>query len=756
MDYGHPLQLGTFITPTNDAPHTPVDLAVLSEDLGYDLVTFQDHPYQPRFHDTWTLLSWVAARTTRVHLSASVLNVPMRPPAVTARAAASLDLMSRGRVTLGLGAGFFWDAMAAMGVPRLSAGESVDALAEAIEVIRGLWAAGTRSPLDHTGEHYQVRGAERGPAPADNIPVWVGGGRPRMLRLVGEQADGWIAPGATTGLGGLAAGNARIDAAATAAGRDPREIRRVVNVSGRFTATAGGLLVGPPKQWVEQLVPYVIEDGVGTILLASDDPEAMRRFAGEVAPALREAVAAERAVRGTSVGTVPSIWVRAQRREGIDYDHVPSVLRDGAVEPGDAVYPSVRSGYMRGGSPGLVLRVSDATEVAQALAFARTQPVPLSVRSGGHGISGRSTNDGGIVIDLSPMNRVEVLDEANRLVRIEAGARWGHVAQALQPHGWALTSGDYGGVGVGGLATAGGIGFLSRQHGLTIDHVRGVEIVLADGTVTRASESENPDLFWAVRGAGFSFGVVTAFEFQVDEVGDVGFAQLVYDASDTADFLRRWGAAVEASPRDLTSFLIIGRPRSGRVIAQTMTVIDSEDPDTILDRLQPFAGIAPLLGQQVQLTPYAGIVTPPVGANAGEGEPVSRSGLLEHLTPEFADDAARLIAGGETYWFQIRSMGGATADVAPGATAFAHRSANFHVVVMGASRARLDPVWDAMRRHFTGLYVSFETDTRPERLRDAYPPGTLERLRALKRRYDPDNVFRDNFAIEPAPQPVGP
>ncbi|UER55734.1 LLM class flavin-dependent oxidoreductase [Kineosporiaceae bacterium SCSIO 59966] len=744
------------MTPTNEHPHTPVDLAVLSEDLGYDLVTFQDHPYQPRFHDTWTLLSWVAARTTRVHLSASVLNVPMRPPAVIARAAASLDLMSRGRVGLGLGAGFFWEAMAAMGVPRLSAGESVDALAEAIQVIRGLWAAGTRSPLDHVGEHYRVRGAERGPAPAHNIPVWVGGGRPRMLRLIGEQADGWIAPGATTGLGSLAAGNARIDAAATAAGRDPREIRRVVNISGRFTATTGGLLVGPPQQWVEELLPRVIEDGVGIIVLASDDPEAIRRFAGEVAPALREAVAAERAVRGTSVGTVPSIWVRAQRREGIDYDHVPSVLRDGAVEPGDAVYPSVRSGYMRGGSPGLVLRVSDATEVAQALAFARTQPVPLSVRSGGHGISGRSTNDGGIVIDLSRMNRVEVLDEANRLVRIEAGARWGHVAQALQPHGWALTSGDYGGVGVGGLATAGGIGFLSRQHGLTIDHVRGVEIVLADGTVTRASESENPDLFWAVRGAGFSFGVVTAFEFQVDEVGDVGFAQLVYDASDTADFLRRWGAAVEASPRDLTSFLIIGRPRSGRVIAQTMTVIDSEDPDTVLDRLQPFAGIAPLLGQQVQLTPYAGIVTPPVGANAGQGEPVSRSGLLEHLTPEFADDAARLIAGGETYWFQIRSMGGATADVAPGATAFAHRSANFHVVVMGASRARLDPVWDAMRRHFTGLYVSFETDTRPERVRDAYPPGTLERLRALKRRYDPDNVFRDNFAIEPAPQPVGP
>ena len=756
MDYGHPLQFGTFITPTNDLPQAPVGLARLSEDLGYDLATFQDHPYQPRFHDTWTLLSWVAAKTTRIHLAANVLNVPMRPPAVVARAAASLDLMSRGRVELALGAGFFWDAMAAMGVPRLDPGESVDALAEAIDVVRGIWAADARSPLDHVGEHYRLQGAERGPAPAHNVPVWAGGGKPRMLRLIGEQADGWIVPGATAGLRDLAAGNARIDAAATAAGRDPREIRRIVNVSGRFTDTPGGFLTGPAQQWVEELLPHVVEDGAGTIILASDDPEALRRFAGEVAPALREAVDTERATRGIPVGVVPSIRIRAKRREGIDYAHVPAGLRDGAVEPGDAAYPTVRSGYMRGGSPGLVLRVHDAAEVAEALTFARAQPVPLSVRSGGHGISGRSTNNGGIIIDLSPMNRIDVLDKAARLVRIEAGARWGDVAEALQPRGWALSSGDYGGVGVGGLATTGGIGFLGRQHGLTIDHLRAAEIVLADGTLVRASETENPDLFWAIRGAGFYFGIVSAFEFQAVEVGDLGYAQLIFDATDTATFLRNWGAAVEAAPRDLTSFLIIGRPRDGQVIAQTMTVIDSDDPDTILARLQPFAGLGPLVGQQVQVTPYTGIVTPPEGVQAGQGEPNSRTGLLEHITPEFATDAAHLIASGESYFFQIRAMGGAIADVDPDATAFAHRSANFQVVAMGASRARLDPIWDEMRRHFTGLYASFETDTSPERLHEAYPPRTLDRLRDLKRRYDPDNVFRDNFNIDPAHEPAHP
>ncbi|PFG39417.1 FAD/FMN-containing dehydrogenase [Georgenia soli] len=753
MDYGHPLQLGIFITPSNDDPQAPVELARLSEDLGYDLVTFQDHPYQPRFHDTWTLLSWVAARTERIHLAPNVLNVPVRPPAVVARAAASLDLMTGGRVTLALGAGHFWDAMEAMGTGRLTPGESVDALAEAVEVVRAIWSA--PAPLHVPGEHHRLDGAQGGPAPAHDIPVWIGGGRPRMLRLVGTSADGWVVPGGVSGLPSLRAGNARIDDAAATAGRDPREIRRIVNVAGRFTdAPGGGFLTGPAAQWVEDLLPLVVEDGVGTIVLATDDPETMRRFAGDVAPALREAVTRERAGRGVAEGTVRPARVRARRRELIAYDQLPAPLAERAVEPGDALYPAVRSNYMRGGSPGLVLRPRDAGEVAAAVTFARTQPVPLSVRSAGHGISGRSTNDGGIVVDVSALSTIEVLDEATRRVRIGPGARWGEVAAALHPYGWALTSGDYGGVGVGGLATTGGIGFLGRDHGLTIDHLRAVELVLADGTHVRADETEHADLFWAVRGAGFNFGVVTAFEFEADEVGDIGFAQLVLDATDTAGFLQRWGAAVEAAPRDTTSFLIMGRPREGQVVAQLMTAVNSDDPATVLARLRPLAELGPLLGQSAQIVPYPAVVSLPDAAHQAQGEPVTRSGLLEHLTPEFAADAKRLVRSGETFFFQIRAMGGAISDVDPGATAFAHRSANFSVVAFGASRTRLDRIWDSMQHHFTGIYPSFETDPRPERLLDAYPAPTLERLRALKRRYDPDNVFRDNFNVAPQPVPV--
>ncbi len=751
MQYGHPLRFGTFITPLGATPQETVDLAQRSEALGYDLVTFQDHPYQPAFLDTWTLLAWVAAQTERVHLAANVLNVPLRSPAVVARAAASLDLLSAGRLDLALGAGAFWDAIVAMGGRRLAPGQSVLALGEAIAIIRGIWDADDGTPLRFAGDYYHLDGAQRGPLPAHDIPIWVGGYQPRMLRLIGREADGWLPSLGRMKPGAFRAANAIIDAAAREAGRDPREIRRLVNISGRFSATGSGFLSGPSRQWIDDLLPLVVEDGVGTFILASDDPRTLEQFAREVAPALREA-ARSALPEGFSGSGFRRAAVRAKRRAGIGYDTVPASLAAAAIEPGDAGYARVRSTYARGGAPGLVFQVGTAAEVVEALAFARAHAaLPLAIRSGGHGISGRSTNDGGIVIDLSRLNTIEVLDRATRRVRLGPGARWMEVAAALAPHGWALSSGDYGGVGVGGLATAGGVGWLAREHGLTIDHLRAVEMVLADGSVVRACAEENADLFWAVRGAGANFGIVTSFEFEVDEVGEVGWAQLTFDADDTAGFLERWGGAVEAAPRDLTSFVIMGPPRRGQpLIAQVLAVVDSDEPDTVIDRLQPLADIAPLYDQQITITSYASIMANAHGGqHDARGEPVARSGLIGHITPEFAAAAARLIRSGAVYFFQIRSVGGAVSDVAPDATAYGNRAANFAVTAFGSQRARTDALWDALHHHFDGLYLSFETDLRPERLDDAFPPRTLERLRALKSRYDPDNVFRDNFNIAP-------
>ncbi|MGH7921646.1 MAG: LLM class flavin-dependent oxidoreductase [Candidatus Dormibacteraceae bacterium] len=748
-DYGHPLRFGTFVTPSAANPGAAVELAQLSEELGYDLVSFQDHPYLPTFLDTWTLLTWVAAETSKIHVAPNVLNVPLRPPAVTARQAISLDLLSKGRFDLALGAGGFWDAIEAMGARRLTPGQSVEALEEAIDVIRGIWDTGTQRVLHAGGTYHRVDGAKRGPAATRDIPIWLGAYKPRMLRLTGRRADGWLPTQSYLQDGDLARGNATIDRAATGAGRDPREIRRLLNIS----SPADGQL----DRWVEDLRRLALEDGISTFIVVGDDPRLLRHFAEETGPALRDAVAAERRARGTELAPTRNRAALQRRVAGIDYEHLPRSLAETAVEPGDAAYSQVRSTYLRGGAPGLVLRPRTVGEVREALAFAHRQPdLPLGVRSGGHGLSGRSTNRGGLVLDLKALHQIEVLDERTRRVRIGPGARWADVARALEPHGWALTSGDFGGVGVGGLATAGGVGWFAREHGLTIDHLRAADLLLADGTLLHASEEENADLFWAIRGAGANFGVVVAFEFEADELGhDIGFARLILDASDMGGVLERWGRAVEAAPRDLTSSIIVTSARGGRPpLAIVSAVVDADQPETVVERLQPLV-VAGLYEQSVTLRSYASLMSDSVSdaPQGGFGEPHGRSGLIAHVTPEVAAAAERGVRSGAIYWFQLRAVGGRVAEVPADATSYAHRSANFSIVALAANDEALEEAWAPIRRHLDGLYLSFETSLHPDRIGDAFPPATLARLRLLKQRYDPENRFRDNFNVAGADEP---
>ncbi|MEP7762766.1 LLM class flavin-dependent oxidoreductase [Sanguibacter sp. 25GB23B1] len=305
-DYGHDLLFGSFITPTNAQPQVPVELAEVSEDAGLDLVTFQDHPYQPAFLDTWTLLAYVAARTERIRLSPNVVNLPLRPPAVLARAAASLDLLSGGRVELGLGAGAFWDAIEAMGARRLTAGQGVRALDEAIQIIRGIWAPEERGGVRVDGEFHHVTGAKRGPAPAHEIGIWLGAYKPKMLALTGRSADGWLPSLGYLQPGDLSAGNAAIDDAATSAGRSPHDVRRLLNITGSFGGASRGPLQGPVDQWVEELTEMVLAEGMSAFLLGTDDATDLRRFGEEVAPQVRAAVEAER-VSPSASSPVPDV-----------------------------------------------------------------------------------------------------------------------------------------------------------------------------------------------------------------------------------------------------------------------------------------------------------------------------------------------------------------------------------------------------------------------------------------------------------------
>ncbi len=293
-DYGHELEFGIFLTPSSQAPHDVVNLAILADSSGLDLVTFQDHPYQPAFLDTWTLISYAAARTQRAKLAGNVLNLPLRNPAVLARSLASLDLLSGGRIELGIGAGGFHDAIAAMGGPKRLPGESVDALAEGIEVIRQIWDTTARGGIRFDGRYYNLSGAKRGPAPAHPIGIWVGAYKPRMLRLTGELADGWLPSLGYLQPGQLAEGNAIIDGAAAQAGREPEAVRRLLNIGGRFAPTASGPLDGPAEHWAGQLAELALTEGISTFILATDDPVTIGTYAAEVAPAVRQLVTAAR------------------------------------------------------------------------------------------------------------------------------------------------------------------------------------------------------------------------------------------------------------------------------------------------------------------------------------------------------------------------------------------------------------------------------------------------------------------------------
>ncbi|GAA5187285.1 hypothetical protein GCM10023322_35330 [Rugosimonospora acidiphila] len=764
-DYGHDLLFGTFITPAANNPRKAVALAELTETAGLDLATFQDHPYNADFLDTYTLLTWVAAKTERIRVSANVTNLPLRPPAVLARAAASLDLLSEGRFELGLGAGAFPDAVQAMGGRRLSAGQGVEALDEAIDIIRGVWDDSLPGPLRHEGRHYTVPRMKRGPRPAHDIEFWLGAYQPRMLRLTGRRGDGWLPTLEYLRSPDLVAANHIIDDAAQEAGRDPREVRRLLNLmSVGFSPQRLGQLQGPPEQWVEELLPLVLEHGFSAFIVARDDPRLIQTFGQEVAPALREAVARERGAareRGTA-GTPggpsrPAVDL-SRRQDTIDYVAVPPRLAGKVIEPGDGRYERVRHTYVRTGSPALVIQAEDAEDVIAALGYARAQHVPISVRSGGHGISGRSTNDGGIVIDLSRMDSVEVLDRATRRIRLGPGARWGHVARKLAEHGLAMSSGDYGDVGVGGLATAGGIGYLARRFGLTIDHVVAAEIVVADGRLLRVDADHYPELFWAIRGAGGNFGVVTAFELEAYELGDVAFANLVVDATDTANLLTTWGRLVESAPRELSSFLSLFPGRRGGTPQAAVTLIYAGDDVPAAEAaLTPFLEVGPVVQQQAQLVPYHLTVAPANGAHHGQGLSDTRSGLLEHITPASAEVMANMIKSGDVLMTQLRSLGGAVGDVPADAMAWSHRTQNFSVLAASApSQApRLNQQWALLYPHLNGLYLSFETDTDPARLHDAFPEPVLSRLRAIKAQYDPDDVFNRNFDVTPAPQPAG-
>jgi FAD/FMN-containing dehydrogenase len=386
--------------------------------------------------------------------------------------------------------------------------------------------------------------------------------------------------------------------------------------------------------------------------------------------------------------------------------------------------------------------------------------VELAVRSGAHGLAGHGVTDRGIVLDLSAMKGLQV-DEEARMAWVESGLTAGEVTGALGAHGLAVPFGDSGAVGVGGLTLGGGIGFLVRKHGLTIDSLLAAEVVTADGRLRYVDADEEPDLFWAIRGGGGNFGVATGFCFRLHPVATVTGGVLVLPATPAtiASFV---AAAVEA-PDELSTIAnvlaaapplpFVPAEHHGRPVVIATLVFAGSDADAE-QALAPFRALEPLV-DMLRPQPYADLfgaepVGPPLAATRtmfldAVDEDVAES-ILAHLRASTAQVAA----------VQLRVLGGAVARVPSESTAFAHRARR----IMGAvaafdGAAEGHEEWaregaSALHQGEPGAYVNFLGDEGAERVRDAYPGRTWERLAAVKREYDPDNLFRLNHNVQPA------
>jgi FAD/FMN-containing dehydrogenase len=434
-------------------------------------------------------------------------------------------------------------------------------------------------------------------------------------------------------------------------------------------------------------------------------------------------------------------------------------FRGDIVEPDGEEYESARRSLLAAGSPACVLRPDDVADVRAALRFAVTAGLAPAVRGGGHGFPGFGTNDGGVVIDLRRLSGVQVVDKERHLVRVGGGATWGQVAATLAPHGLAISSGDTKSVGVGGLTLTGGIGWKVRKYGLALDQLAGVEVVTAGGDVVHANAAENPELFWAIRGGGGNFGIVTAFDFVAHPTTDVFHGRIAFPASEAAGVLQGWAAYLRTAPDELTSVVSFANPFAGGPEAPVdiHVAFDGDDPVPAARALDPIRRLGTVTEDDVALKPYADVLedgaTPPPGIRL-----VTRSAFVDEANvSEILRLLAAVGASQRSPFIAVRSVGGAVSRVPGDATAYAHRRAELMVTttvggpapVVEAARPALAAIWEELAPHVGGAYANFLSSATEEDVAAVYPAETYERLAAVKRRYDPANLFAGNHNVRP-------
>jgi len=446
-------------------------------------------------------------------------------------------------------------------------------------------------------------------------------------------------------------------------------------------------------------------------------------------------------------------------------------IKGKVIGPSDPEYDAARTVFLGGVDkrPALIVKVADTEDVARVIALARESGLELAVRSGGHSSAGHSVTEGGIVLDLSAMKGLDI-DVAGRTAWAETGLTASEVTTALAAHGLAVGFGDTGSVGIGGITLGGGIGLLARKFGMTIDSLLAADVVTADGQVVRADENSHPDLFWAIRGGGGNFGVATRFKYRLRDVPQVYGWMLIQPA--TAETVAAFIAEAEKAPDELTTIAnvmqcppmpFVAEEHHGKLVNFAF-VVYAGDTAAAERALAPIRAIAPPIADLLKPMSLPEIYPP----EEGEYHPLAadRTMFIERVDRDVAktivdrtNEHVRA-SGAQMAGAQLRVLGGALARVPADATAFALRSSRIMVnlfSIYGApEQAPAHEAWIAklaaeLEQGDNGAYVNFLNDEGVDRIRAAYPAKTWDRLAAIKRRYDPTNLFRLNQNIPPAP-----
>ena len=437
---------------------------------------------------------------------------------------------------------------------------------------------------------------------------------------------------------------------------------------------------------------------------------------------------------------------------------IPERLSEKIILPEDKEYRYVQSSYMKVGKPSLVVLAEDNSDVVATLEYVRavkqTYPdIPFSIRSGGHGMSGSSTNDDGIVLDLDKMNEIELLDEEAGIVKIQAGAQWGQVAATLSPYDLIITSGNFGDVGVGGIATSGGSGYFTRNQGLTIDHLIGATLITADGVIHEVSSEKEPELFWGVRGGGAQLGVVTDFTFKAYRMNstthDASVIQqhITFVAEDLEAFVANWGSWIKQAPNEMTSFLMIQKTPQNSYAIDARNIWAGTDADRAIPELEKVLGIEKVYDHSESMMSYANLIPYPQSIHMGQQKIKIMNAIVDKVDESLGRAIKEVLE--TAHVVELRPLSGKVHEIAQEDTAWAarHQDGFLSVWMSPASDESLMREFSPVMSLATGMYGAYSSVINPEVAALSWPGETGQRLKKLKEEVDPTHLFNTGLQI---------